>query len=266
MKAIQLRTEYLTNPIGIDILSPRLFWNCEGGVKQTAYEIVATNDRGETLWQSGKIESDSMYTTWGASPVPFRTRVEWKIRLWDENENCGEWSHAYFETGIDVWCAKWVTGNYHVNPRKRYPVDCFRKCFDVKDVKQARLYITACGVYEARLNGMRCGDFVLAPGVTDYRKRIQYQTIDVTDLLVFRGIFSEIFRDFSGKAVFLCFFVTFSRRLTVYRQQSMVGIRRFFSLGCFLFLTESSFFYFPTNCTNVTNLFFVIICGICGLF
>lgn len=35
MKAIRLRTEYLNNPIGIDIQTPRLFWNCEGGTKQT---------------------------------------------------------------------------------------------------------------------------------------------------------------------------------------------------------------------------------------
>ena len=40
MKAINLRTEYLVNPIGIDICNPRLMWICEGGTKQTAYQIV----------------------------------------------------------------------------------------------------------------------------------------------------------------------------------------------------------------------------------
>ena len=33
------------------------------------------------------------------------------------------------------------------------------------------------------LNGRRVGDFILAPGITDYNKRIQYQTYDITDLL-----------------------------------------------------------------------------------
>ncbi|MCF0142342.1 MAG: family 78 glycoside hydrolase catalytic domain, partial [Parasporobacterium sp.] len=47
----------------------------------------------------------------------------------------------------------------------------------------ARLYITACGLYEACINGRRAGDFVLAPGYTDYKKRIQYQVYDVTDLI-----------------------------------------------------------------------------------
>ena len=33
MKAVNLRTEYLIDPVGIDIPNPRVFWNCEGGVK-----------------------------------------------------------------------------------------------------------------------------------------------------------------------------------------------------------------------------------------
>ena len=43
--------------------------------------------------------------------------------------------------------------------------------------------MTALGLYEARLNGRRVGDAVLAPGWTDYARRIPYQTYDVTGLL-----------------------------------------------------------------------------------
>jgi alpha-L-rhamnosidase len=52
-----------------------------------------------------------------------------------------------------------------------------------RPVRRARLYATARGVYELRLNGRRAGDAVLAPGWTDYGHRIQYQTYDVSDLL-----------------------------------------------------------------------------------
>ena len=62
-------------------------------------------------------------------------------------------------------------------------MDCFRKTFAAAGVQKARLYITACGLYEARLNGVRVGDAVLAPDITDYRKRVQYQTYDVTALV-----------------------------------------------------------------------------------
>lgn len=112
-----------------------------------------------------------MRAKWGGKPVLAKTSVVWRVRLWDENGVCGEWSESSFETGIDTWCARWITGDYRVNRKKRYPVDCFRTIFESSNVKKARLYITACGLYEAKLNGQRAGDVILAPGITDYRRR-----------------------------------------------------------------------------------------------
>lgn len=180
MKAIRLRTEYLTDPIGIDIKNPRLMWNCEGGMRQTAYQIVTEQ------WDSGKVASDSMHTEY-PKELQSRERVNWRIRLWDEEDQPGEWSEAFFEMALldsSDWKAEWISGNYEVDKKKRYPIDCFRKTFrPEKQIESARLYITACGLYEANLNGNRVGNFVLAPGHTDYRKRIQLQTYDVTSLL-----------------------------------------------------------------------------------
>lgn len=185
MKAIHLRTEYLKDPIGIDIASPRLFWNCEGGITQTAYQIVAESDDTQ-VWDSGKVESASMHCTY-PQLLRSRQRVTWKVRLWDENGEPGEWSEpAFFEMGLlssSDWKAKWITGNYKVSRKRRYPVDCFRRSFSAGEVKKARLYASACGVYEGRMNGKRIGNFILAPGVTDYRKRVQAQVYDVTQLL-----------------------------------------------------------------------------------
>ena len=45
------------------------------------------------------------------------------------------------------------------------------------------MLITAMGVYEANINDVRVGQFVMAPGWTDYHHRLQYQTYDVTNLL-----------------------------------------------------------------------------------
>ncbi|MFA5056917.1 MAG: glycoside hydrolase family 78 protein, partial [Opitutaceae bacterium] len=65
------------------------------------------------------------------------------------------------------------------------PAPYLRKTFFVgARVTRARLYATALGLYEARLNGQRIGDFQLAPGWTDYRKRVHYQVFDVTSSLV----------------------------------------------------------------------------------
>lgn len=209
MKAIHIQTEYLTNPLGIDIANPRIFWNCEGGVKQTAYRIVSAQ------WDSGKVTGNAMCARYPLNLVSTE-RVDFTVTLWDENDVPCESEPAFFEMGLlkrSDWKARWITGAYRPddtvyktksrirnsfflqgvdflinaqkeNPVKRYPVDCFKRDFTVeKAVKKARLYITACGLYEACINGERVGDFVLAPGITDYQKRIQYQAYDVTDLL-----------------------------------------------------------------------------------
>lgn len=185
MKAINLKCEYLINPIGIDIQNPRLMWNCDGGIKQTAYRIVAKSDE-KTVWDSGKVNSSSMYAEY-PHKLKSRERIIWSVTLWDEDDREGEPSEtAHFETGLlaaSDFTAKWISGNYRVNKKKRYPVDCFKKQFAAQNVAKARLYITACGLYEAKINGQRVGNFVLAPGHTDYTKRIQLQTYDVAKLL-----------------------------------------------------------------------------------
>ena len=180
MNPIRLKTEHLFDPLGIDVQRPRLMWNCEGGVKQRAYEIVTEK------WQSGKVESDEMHAIY---PLPLTSRelVVWKVRLWDENDVPGDWTEASFEMGLlekTDWTAQWISGDYRPNKKERYPVDCFSKAFALdRPVAAARLYATACGLYEAKLDGQRVGNFVMAPGYTDYTKRIQYQTYDVTSLL-----------------------------------------------------------------------------------
>lgn len=177
MKAIRLRTEYLYNPIGLDKQKPRLMWNCQGGKKQTAYRIITDK------WDSGKVESSSMHALY-PHELQDREIVNWKVCLFDENGEAGEYSESSFEMGISSWKAKWITGNYKVNKKERYPVDCFRKEFYLdRKVKKARLYITACGLYEAKINGEKAGNFYMAPGHTDYKRRVQYQVIDVKDLL-----------------------------------------------------------------------------------
>ena len=185
MKAINLKCEYLINPMGIDIQNPRLMWNCDGGIKQTAFRISAKSGE-KIVWDSGKVNSSSMRAEY-PHKLKSRERVEWTVTLWDENDKEGEPSEtAYFETGLLAardFTAKWISGNYRVNKKKRYPVDCFKKQFTAQNVAKAKLYITACGLYEAKINGQRVGNFVLAPGHTDYTKRIQLQTYDVAKLL-----------------------------------------------------------------------------------
>ncbi len=184
IKAINLTTEHLVNPIGIDLQKPHLYWNVSGAQEQSAYRIVAKCGE-KTVWDSGKVTRRVMNAE---LPIELhsRGRIVWSVTLWDENDKEGETVSAFFEMGLlnsACWKAKWITGNYSPKKKQRYPVDCFKKSFSVAEICKARLYITACGLYEAELNGNRVGNFVFAPGHTDYNKRIQYQTYDITDLV-----------------------------------------------------------------------------------
>ena len=76
--------------------------------------------------------------------------------------------------------ASWIT----MDGAASTVVPVFRKSFVChKPLRTATLEVTCDGVYEALLNGRRVGDFILAPGWTEYSKRLQVQAYDVFDLL-----------------------------------------------------------------------------------
>ena len=76
--------------------------------------------------------------------------------------------------------ASWIT----MNGAASTVVPVFRRHFPCpRPVRSATLEVTCDGVYEAVLNGRRVGDFILAPGWTEYRKRLQVQSYDVSGLL-----------------------------------------------------------------------------------
>ena len=185
MKAMNLKTEHMVNPIGIDILKPYVSWNYIDGKKQTAYEIEAVCE-DKVIWNSGKTISSQMNSVLNINPES-RQRILWKVRLWDENDKVGEWSEEVFlEMGLlnqSDFVAKWINPELECDPQVHKPASYLATTFTVENKGEARLYITAHGLYEAFINGKRVGDFVLAPGTYNYEKHLAYQTYDVTDLV-----------------------------------------------------------------------------------
>ena len=186
MKVINLKTEYLKNPLGIDIVRPNITWNVVGeDIKhQTAFEITYRINGGEE--KSVTKETSSTHCEFEES---FKSRDYVTYFVSIKNEN-GKWSskseEQHFSIGLlnkSDWSAKWIRGDYSVSKKERYPVDYFKKEFDVKDIKGAILYITCLGIYEAYINGHKVGNALLTPGSTDSRKRVQYDTYDVSSLL-----------------------------------------------------------------------------------
>ncbi len=185
MKAIHLRCNDRKNPLGIDDAAPRLSWHCDQGERQSAYQVKVLTEDGLLFWDSGRVESGSMHALYGGPTPESAQRLHWTVTLWDENNASTESESAWFEMGLlrqEDWEARWICG-VDTNKAERLPADCFRRRFPLRgEVKRARLYATACGVYEAELNGERLSG-VLAPGATEYDKRLYYRVYDITKLL-----------------------------------------------------------------------------------
>jgi alpha-L-rhamnosidase len=191
MKIINLRCEYRENPIGIDILCPRLSWQLKSrkrGTRQTAYQIIAES-ANEIIWDTGKVNSSqSIHVAYDGPYLGSAQRVDWRVRVWDEGgEPTGFSEPAFWEMGLlkrEEWKGLWIGASLVGGPRTSSPCPFLRRSFSLdKPVAAARLYVTALGVYEASINGQRVGEAELAPGWTDFSKRVSYQTYDVTSLL-----------------------------------------------------------------------------------
>ncbi|MFC1541015.1 glycoside hydrolase family 78 protein [Candidatus Latescibacterota bacterium] len=199
-----LRCEYLTNPLGIDITLPRLSWVLESdtrGQYQTAYRIVVAsseenlkNNVGD-LWDTGKVISNKTnQIEYDGRKLASRMQCFWKVCVWDRDDVITDFSEPSFWTmGLleeDDWKSSWIAMDNKGLPEtpKEFepgpPPPWFRKTFSLsKEIGQALVYITSRGLFELQINGDRVGKDIFAPGWTDYRQRIHYRTYDVTSML-----------------------------------------------------------------------------------
>jgi len=185
----KVRCENKENPIGIELGMVSISWQLDSdrrNVLQAAYHIqVALDDSFEViLLDTGKVESEQCLCIplekLQLEPV---TRYYYRVSVWDQYGESSAWSDlAYWETGLQVeagWVADWIAA-----PQEQTQVMSFEKDIAVhKPIRQARLYISSLGVYEASLNGERVGDSYFTPGWTSYDRHLQYQTYDVTQQL-----------------------------------------------------------------------------------
>jgi alpha-L-rhamnosidase len=208
LRPYDLRAEQRREPLGLGEPRPRLSWklDCERrGAAQSAYRITAAGSRSDLddvarlLWDSGRRESgDGLLVPWDGPVLQSATRYHWRVEVWDETSAPAAAAESWFETGLlhrDEWTAVWVGRDPAGQPPVDPPRDddsappaaaplVLRREFELdRRPTRARLYATARGVYEPRLNGSRVGDAELAPGWTEYHQRLHYQTYDVTGLL-----------------------------------------------------------------------------------
>lgn len=192
----KLTCEYLTNPLGIDVTSPRLSWqisSTENNLLQSAYEIRVASDpkllQKPDLWSCNKVESaQSVNISYQGKALQSGQKAYWQVRVWTSDGRRTDWSTpASFETGLmqaSDWKASWITLADERSDKKSKPAQYFRKEFSIaKTIKNARIYITSLGLYQLYINGQKVSTDLFTPGWTSYNKRLQYQVYDVTALL-----------------------------------------------------------------------------------
>ena len=212
MYPVDLRCEHRGGVPCVDDPAPRLSWTLEASgrdERQSAYRILVAADPQELwagparLWDSGRVESAvSVDVVYAGRALPPATDCWWAVQVWDAVGEPSRWSApARFRTALRDWRADWISRDDSHDPgvpvpasdseraddimlERCRPAPFLRRAFGVRGpVRRAVLYATARGVYELRVNGVRVGDAVLAPGWTDYRERIEYAAHDVTELL-----------------------------------------------------------------------------------
>lgn len=193
LRAVALRTESATDPLGLDEAAPRLSWQLAStsrGVMQAAYRIRVASSPDllaggiADLWDSGKVRSgQSIGIAFAGKALRSRQCCHWQVCVWEEGGAMSGWSApARWEMGL-LDRADW-TGDWIGHRATSDAAPALRTRFRLAGpVRQARLYIAAVGYHEAAINGRRVGDHVLDPACTDYDKRVLYVVHDVTALV-----------------------------------------------------------------------------------
>lgn len=203
IKLHHLQCEMLTNPLGIDVLQPRLSWQIitnETEVEQTKYQVLVASSAEKLknnhadLWDSGKVSSNaSINITYSGKKLDSKDEAYWKVKVWT-NKGETQWSDtAHWSMGIltyaDWKSTRWIGSNQlfpgdSVSQFSKLSARYIRKQIDVKkQVKNAKVYIMGMGLYEFYINGEKIGNQVLAPVPTDYTKNVKYNVFDVTSQL-----------------------------------------------------------------------------------
>ncbi len=195
LNLFDLRCEYLSNPLGINNVNPGLSWKItsnKNGTSQSAYQLLVASkstlltEQNADLWNSGKVSSStSLLVPYNGKQLASRSLVYWKVRIWDETGNVSDWSEvAAFSVGLlekNDWSADYI-GVPQNDEISESPM--LRKTFTLSGTEEkVLLHVNSLGYHEIYLNGVKVGEDVLSPAVSQFDKRSQVLTYDVSSYL-----------------------------------------------------------------------------------
>ncbi|KAA6330108.1 hypothetical protein EZS27_021151 [termite gut metagenome] len=191
-----LSCEYLTDPIGIDIETPRFSWKLSDPAHkreqyQTAYRILVSTTPAKLksdiadVWDSGIVASgQSHLVPYGGSKLQSGGDYYWKVVIYDNLNQASAWSKtARFAMGLldrADWKGDWII-HPTASPERHI---WFRKALTLdNEASTAFVHIASIGYHELYINGKKADERVLAPAISRIDKRSLYVTYDIASLL-----------------------------------------------------------------------------------
>ena len=181
----RLRVNHKKNPLGFNLAKIHLSWEvkdvCGKWAVETRIIVSESSNMEKLVYDSGVQENyheNQMLVSFDLKP---RTRYYWQVEVKDDKGDCAKSNPAWFETGKlqESWTAKWIGTEEN---EKRMPL--LYKEFELKEKPESvRWHVCGLGLYEAYVNEKKAGREFLMPGYHCYDSFLEYQTLDVTELL-----------------------------------------------------------------------------------
>jgi alpha-L-rhamnosidase len=194
-RATDLRAEGRVDPLGLDEPRPRLSWRVElahPAKQQASFAVEVARSptfaSGAVVWTRREVASAETAIAYDGPPPASRERLFWRVRVVDDRGVQGPWSaNGSWEMGLlasDDWSARWIGWIDPAMPSWSSRSPILRRSFRLAGVvAHARAYVTALGLVDLAINGHSVGADRMAPGWTDYARRILYRTHDVLEFL-----------------------------------------------------------------------------------
>lgn len=183
------RFEHIDDTLGMGVPAPRLSWRTEAtpGWTQEAWQLRCERADGTVI--ASESTGEQVLVAWPFEPLSSREQVRVSVRVRGADQQWSTWSEeAVAEAGlldVEDWIAVPVGASWDETADTDRRPALVRRGFRVdQPIAHARLYVTAHGLYEAEINGIRVGDHELSPGWTKYDERLVYWTFDVTEQVV----------------------------------------------------------------------------------
>lgn len=199
-----------TFPIQIDVSRPAFSWKIisdgEYGIRQKSYRIIVRKESGEDCWDSGKIDSDeTLQVIYEGRELEPDTRYIWEVTAWTDPSDVliGK---SWFETGLmkKQWKAKWIgydalqqgmrpfdknvpfycADDFEQGENEYYlpPAPYLRREFEITgSVSRAKIYISALGIADVKINGREITEEKFIPGTANYDNTVWSKSYDVTE-------------------------------------------------------------------------------------